>query len=42
MKEDEPGVHDNVTCYNQTEMKAYFEKYAIRLDFYEKKTKVDF
>ena len=42
MKRVEPGLHDDVTCYNQTETKSYFEKYAIRMDFYEKKTKVDF
>ena len=42
MKESEPGLHDNVTCYNQTETKSYFDKYAIRMDFFEKRTKVDF
>ena len=42
MKLDEPGVHDDVTCYNEEQTKAYFSKYAIRMDFFEKKTKIDF
>lgn len=32
----------NITCYNDKQLLTFFTRFAIKVDFYEKKTKVDF
>ena len=39
---DEKEKTANVTCKNQDEMAQWFNKYAIKIDFYESKMKIDF